>query len=91
MDSPREFPAGTTPEQAADQLSDVLGFMAIVRVRHSAAQAQREGRGQDQAFYEAVLAILLQWKAEQDTRDEELEAELKRLGIEEPPADLPDE
>ena len=67
-DVPEEFAneGVKTPEEAADWISDVIGFHAIQVMQDRAAKAAQEGRAGAQAFYEEVRDILIESYAEWD-------------------------
>jgi hypothetical protein len=53
-----------TPEQAAEYVSDIIGFMAIPRTRESLHKAQKKGWVRIARFYEQMLLVLKEWYAE---------------------------
>lgn len=71
-DVPEEFANEglATPEEAADWISDVIGYQSIQVMQDRAAKAARLGRAGEQAFYEEVRDILIEGYAEWDREAE---------------------
>jgi hypothetical protein len=64
---PREFVEQgiTTPQAAAEQMADTIGFHAIQVMDDRAKAAGQQGRKGEQAFYEEARDILIDRYSEQ--------------------------